>query len=198
VSAIKKVADRMARAQQKKAAAAEPDEAPVSASADDVERLRRQVAELQAQNTKLRGEYDSTRKKYDATLLERDQERVRNALLAHAQKHNAVDPEEIADLLVRRVRIDGGKVVSADEPDKDAATVVKSYLDARPHHVRGQQSAGSGAPPAPGALPAPPPPAKHDVRTREGATKAAHEHLLKLLEPKSPAPPASGGRGPVA
>ena len=192
MSTLKKVAARMGKIAASPPSTPAPQGTSMSA---EIERLRRQNAELAASNAKLQGDHDKAHRALVATQSERDQERMRTTLMRHAA--SAVDPEDVADALILkgRVKLVDGRLVSAEDPAVDAEAVVKTFLEKKPHLVRGTQSSGSGSPPITGTIPSPPAPAKHDMKTAEGKTAAFREGLLKMVP--SPTPTAASGRGPV-
>jgi hypothetical protein len=195
MSVLKKVAGRMG---QKPAAPAAPGGTSMGA---ELERLRRQNAELAAENAKTKADAERNARALSATQAERDQERMRSALISHAQRANAVDAEDVADAFVlrKRVALVDGKLVAADDPTKDAEAAVREYLAAKPHLVRGQQASGSGASPNAAPIPGPPAPKTHDMKTGEGRTAAAREALREMAKTQqSPTPTAPGGRGAVS
>lgn len=166
-----------------------------AATGEDAERWRRKLAEADARAAQLAKELDAEKRRAAAAAAERDAERVRTTLVRAAANANAHEPEDVADLLARRVVLRDGRIVATDDPEKDAAVVVAEFLAAKPAYVRAQVAPGSGAPPRAAAAPAPPAPAAHDTRTREGATAAMHDALRARLAPTSATPAGAPGRG---
>lgn len=189
---MKNLLNAMARLAPKPAA---PAAAPPATSEAD-ERWKRKLAESDAQTAKLRAELEAEKRRAAAAAAERDAERVRTTLLRAATAAGAIEPEDVADLVQRRVTLRDGKVVAADDPDKSADAVVAEFLAGKPAYVRAQVATGSGAPPRAAPAPTPPAPGAHDLRTAEGATAHLHEQLRSRLAPSAaPTVGVPPGRG---
>lgn len=182
---MKNLLNAMARLAPKPAA---PAAAPPAATEAD-ERWKRKLAESDAAAAKLRAELDAEKRRAAAAAAERDAERVRTTLLRAATAAGAVEPDDVADLVQRRVVLRDGKVVAADDPEKSADAVVAEFLAGKPAYVRAQVATGSGAPPRAAAAPPPPAPGAHDLTTREGAT--AHLHAQISARAARAVPPAA-------
>ena len=180
MSTVKKVIERMnapARSVATSAAPASGDPAaPVGPTAEDVERYRRKVAELEAALAKATRDKDDAQKRAEAVATERDAERVRAAVVKAAGAANAVDPDEIADLIGSKFKLVDGKIVHADDPAKDPAAFVGEYLASKPHHVRAQVAGGSGAAPVPKPAPGAPAPKQYSNDV-SGLNASFHDRL---------------------
>ncbi|MEK6760002.1 MAG: hypothetical protein AABY51_09545 [Deltaproteobacteria bacterium] len=100
-------------------------------SSDEVERLRTEVDRLK-------------------------QDKKTALILRAAARHNVVDPEEVADLLKERVRMDddgglsvvgeGGSVrINGAGVPMSVDEYVNDWLNARPHHLRASGTSGAGS-----------------------------------------------------
>jgi hypothetical protein len=179
VSTVRKILDR-SRKPAAKPRMTVADEAAAAHAAEAEERFKRKLAELEARAVKAERSVAQAEDRARKTEEERDAERVRAAIVRAAK--DAMDPDEIADLLHRKVSLREGKIVGVENPEHDVDAVVKAYLDARPHHVRAQVAQGTGAPPITGRAPTPPAPTNHDRATRDGATAAFREALMKTVK----------------
>jgi hypothetical protein len=181
MSTVRKILDRN-RKPAAKPRTTIADEAAAAQAAETEERYKRKLAELEARAVKAERAHAQAEAAARKTSEERDAERVRAAIVRAANAKHALDPDEIADLLHRKVALRDGKIVSADDPEKDVDAVVGGYLESKPHHVRAQVAQGSGAPTIAGRAPTPPAPANHDRTNRDGATAAFREALLKTAK----------------
>lgn len=155
-----------------------------SDSLAELETLRREIAERDRALADLKRQTEEATRRAEQSRVTAEREQVRSRVIQAAHKSGAIDPEEVADLLTGRLRLEGNRVVSAETPEQDHEAVVKSYLAGKPHHVRAPVAQGSGAPPYPGSAPTPPPPQQFDLSTREGATGALRAGLLGSIKPK--------------
>lgn len=181
MSAVKKALDAMKAAGR---APSRPVASPDAAPSEDVERFRRQVAERDAALTRAAKENEQLRAAAAAVAVERDRERTRAAVVKAASAANAIDPEDLADLLSSRLRYVDGKAQHAEDA-RDVGAVVAEYLAGKPHHVRAQVAAGTGATARTAPAPGPAPAGVHDTTTRAGATAALHEGLLRSITRKA-------------
>lgn len=185
-----------ARAARAAEPAAPPGAEPSAEHFEELERLRRQVAERDGRIERLTRERDGAAQRLTAVEVERDRERIKMVAIKAAQ--GAVDPEEVAKVVAADLKIVDGKVVYGEDPSKDGAAYVAEYIAARPYYQRARGAAGAGSSPYPAAAPsAPAPEPAHDRRTTEGATALFKNALLKSanLSPPSPAAPPGAGRG---
>lgn len=169
-----------------KIAAAKGARKPETDAGDDVAvrvaNLERELAEARAKLGEVEKEATTWRTKAEQNEAKYTSEKIRSALSAAASKANAVDPDEIVELVINRgARIDGDRVVFGQGADaKDADAFVTSYVESKPHLRKSAPVAqGSGAPPT-AATGAPPAPVKHDLKTKEGATAAVGGALLSI------------------
>lgn len=139
---------------------------------EELDRLRKADADRQQKDAEAKGEWDrlkqqlladnekaiaAERGKVDKAAGELRVERIRRALVSAAAKHGAIDPEEVADLLERRCRLDDNYAVEVlDEAGKHAygpkgddltpEQLVDGYLGKKPHLVRaGSTGQGGGS-----------------------------------------------------
>jgi hypothetical protein len=165
-------------------ASARSKSAPTGDSSTETETLRRQLAESEAKTARAKAEAQQAGQKAEQARVAAERELIRSRLTTSAARLGAVKSEELADLLASRCRIEGDRVVSLDDPAVDHEAVVKTYLEANPHHQRATVAQGSGASPYPGTAPSPPPKKQYDLRTSEGANAALHDHFAQLAQTK--------------
>lgn len=181
MSTVKKILDRGRQPAPKPVEAPPSDEAAMARFAEQEERYKRKIAELESRSVKAERAFAQAEEAARKTAEERDAASVRAAVVRAANARFAVDPDDVADLLARRVALRDGRIVAVDDPEKDVDAIVTAFLETKPHYVRSQASPGTGAPPVAGRPPPPPAPANHDLKTREGATAAMHEGLLATI-----------------
>jgi hypothetical protein len=114
-------------------------------------------------------------------------ERIRYTAMRIATKFSAIDPEDVADLIERKLALDAtGNVVDAADAARSGEDVIKAFIEAKPHLARPQTASGSGAaPPAP-RMPGAPVQAKHDMRTAEGQQASLREAVERLTSGAKP------------
>lgn len=138
-----------------------------------IEALTREKSTMQAQLERKTRELATAQQQAVEVRNELQGERVRTALINAAAAHNAIDPDEVAEIMRGRVQYVDGKIVSKDDPAKTHDEVVKEYLATKAHHVRAQVAPGSGSPPRAANVPATAPAA--------GAPKSLAEALTKRI-----------------
>jgi hypothetical protein len=138
---------------------------------EELEALRKEKLAREQKDAEAKGEWDRLKAvlakehetaiqekqgKLDTATSELHKERVRSALVTEAAKQNAVDPEEIADLLERRVKLDdqfqvevldeqGKRAIGKGGADMTVGALVQSFLEKRPHLVKATGGDGGGA-----------------------------------------------------
>lgn len=120
--------------------------------------LEREAQTRQQQDLEAKGKYEEalqhTEKRYKTELekLAADREQwqqryeglaIDNAVLVEAQKHNALDPQDVLALVRSHVKLGADGVPSFDD-GKSIADGVKAFLDAKPHLVKASSRGGSG------------------------------------------------------
>lgn len=121
----------------------------------DLADARAKLGENEKEVAKWRAEAEQSAAKYTS-------EKLRSALRAAAQKAEAVDADDVVELLLPKgARIDGDRVVFGQGADaKDADAFVAQFVESKPHLRKSAAVAqGSGAPTATATkAPAEPPP----------------------------------------
>ncbi len=143
----------MATTIQSKAAAARGARKPEPGDGDDVAvrvaNLERELAEARAKLAEREKDAETWRAKAEATDAKYTAEKIRGALRGAAAKANAIDPEDVVELVINRgARIDGDRVVFGQGAEAKAADeFVASFVASKPHLMRAAQVAqGSGTP----------------------------------------------------
>jgi hypothetical protein len=125
----------------------------------DLEQKKEYDKALETERTKFTTKEKAAAERQTRLANELKKDRVRSRLVSEAAKQGAIDPEEIADLLERRVRFDidtlAISVVDAADPDKESLTregdamsindLVTDYLGKKKHLVKAADGEGSGA-----------------------------------------------------
>lgn len=122
----------------------------------------------------------------EANARARD-EKLRSHAIRLAADNRAHHPEDVAELLMRRITLDpSGNVVDASDATKPASEAAKAFFAERPGFIAAQVASGSGAGPVGSALPGKqPPPAPRDLTTRAGATQAVHDAIRAAATTKN-------------
>lgn len=125
-------------------------------AADDGDDLAVQIANLQRELAEARAKLGETEKEATTWRTKAEQsdarytaEKLRGAIRAAAQKAEAVDPDDVVELVINRgARIDGDRVVFGQGADaKDADAFISSFVESKPHLRKSAAVAqGSGAP----------------------------------------------------
>lgn len=144
--------------------------------------LQRELAEARAKLGETEKEATTWRTKAEQSDAKYTTEKLRGTIRAAAQKAEAVDPDDVVELVINRgARIDGDRVVFGTGAEaKDVDAFVSSFVESKPHLRKSAPVAqGSGAPAtaataAPGAPPPKSRPAPNDDR---GLQNALHETI---------------------
>lgn len=172
---------------QSKIAAAKSARKPVDDGGEDVAvrvaNLERELAEARAKLGETEKSEANWRTRAEQSDARYTSEKIRSALASAAAKAQAVDTDDIVDLVINRgARIDGDRVVFGHGADvKDADAFISAFVESKPHLKRSAPVAQGSGSPTTSATSAPvQPPEKHDLKTKEGATAAVGGALLKL------------------
>jgi IS5 family transposase len=173
---------------QSRAAAAKGARQQTPSDGDDlsvqIANLQRELAEARAALGEREKESTSWRTKAEQAEARYTTEKLRSSLHSAAAKANAIDPDDVVELVINRgARIDGDRVVFGQGAEaKPADEYIAAMLASKPHMVRAAAVAqGSGAPATQAvSAPAAAPQVKHDLKTREGATAAVGGALLQI------------------
>lgn len=151
--------------------------------------LQRELAEARAALGEREKELSTWRTKAEQAEARYTSEKIRSALHSAAARANAIDPEDVVELVINKgARIDGDRVVFGQGAEAKAADeFVSGLLASKPHLVRAAPVAqGSGAPSTQAvSAPAAAPEKQHDTKTAAGATAKIQGQLLKLAEKKN-------------
>lgn len=160
---------------------------------DDGEDLAVQIANLQRELAEARAkladhEKDATawRTKAEQAEARYTSEKLRGALRAAAQKAEAVDADDVVELLLPKgARIEGDRVVFGQGADaKDADAFVASFVEGKPHLRKSAAVAqGSGSPTATATkAPAEPPPQTIDRNDPAFAEKWRKQQIENIAK----------------
>ncbi len=111
--------------------------------------LQRELAEARAALGEREKESTTWRTKAEQAEARYTTEKLRSSLHSAAAKANAIDPDDVVELVINRgARIDGDRVVFGQGAEAKAADeYIASLLASKPHLVRAAPVAqGSGAP----------------------------------------------------
>lgn len=152
--------------------------------------LQRELAEARAKLGEVEKEATTWRARSEQSEAKYTAEKLRGAIRAAAQKAEAVDPDDVVELVINRgARIDGDRVVFGTGAEaKDADSFVSSFVENKPHLRKSAPVAqGSGAPAtaataAPGA---PPPKVVPKLGADPKELKAFYESEAKALTERS-------------
>jgi hypothetical protein len=152
----KKIGEERAKLERRYAGATEERE--------ELERLRQERIDREQKDLESKGEFDRAKKaieernakalkdrddRNEKTLGELKAERIRRALVSSAARLNAIDPDEVAELLDRRCYLN--EEFKAEAKDDDGAVLtpeqlVEAYLLKKPHLVKaGSTGEGGGS-----------------------------------------------------
>lgn len=199
MSLAKKLASRYAAPAQKPAAPTAPQKPATPPAGEIPEAVAQYIAEMEAHNAELQAqvqkererglgrdrEVEKLRNALDAEKGQTRAERIRSYAMNAAAKHDAHDPEELADLVRSRLTVtEKGDVVDATDPTKAGEETVKAYLDSKPHHRKSKAVQGSGAPSTPGTGA---PPAKATTPTGTGTPDQNFKANLQAAKEKQQA-----------
>lgn len=157
-NAAQKLRERKQQRARDRAATAATPAAPPSLSLEEaaarIARLERERERMTVQTKQLLEAERAKAKKAEAQAAkieaERAKERLRASVLKSATALGAVDPEDVADLVLARHRFVAspeGKIVREDDATADLDTTLKTMLDGKPHLVRSTVASGTGAAP---------------------------------------------------
>lgn len=158
-----------------------------------VANLERELAEARAKLGEHEKETTTWRTRAEQSEAKYASEKLRGALRAAAQRAEAIDPDDVVELLLTKgARIDGDRVVFGQGAEaKPADEYVSAFVESKPHYKRSAAVAqGSGSPTTPAqsapTLPPKPRPAPGDAQ----AQQAAFRDTVKTAA-KSKAKPAA-------
>lgn len=137
------------------------------------------LEEMKANLAKMTEQVGLTEREKAKIADERKAEAIRAAVRMAAIEHQAIDPDDVVDLLARKFdRAEDGRVV-ADDGKTDPSAYVKDWLAKKPAYAKPRVAQGAGASPFP--VPAPGQPAPVDMSTPAGLTR-----LVRMMTYRQP------------
>jgi hypothetical protein len=138
--------------------------AGVGEEREELERLRQERVEREQKDLEAKGEFDRAKKaieeRHAKAVKERDEriektmgelkaDRIRTALVSASARRNAIDPDEVADMLERRSTLNADLKAEALDDDGNVITIdqlVEQFLLKKPHLVKaGSTGEGGGS-----------------------------------------------------
>lgn len=105
------------------------------------------IAKLQKELEKLKADYESAEKARAEAEQKRINSEINMQLVDALSKHNAHDPNTVAELIAKNVSLGEDGAYTYNNAEGKAVSIedgVKSFLESKPYMVRDTQKAGSG------------------------------------------------------
>lgn len=157
--------------------------------------LQRELAEARSKLGEIEKDRETWRTEAEKAKGSLVTERINRALYSAANAANAIDPDDVVELVrAKGARLEGDRVVFGQGTEaKDASEFVATYLEAKPHLRKSAPVAqGSGAPATQASAAPAAPPAKPKPDTREPGALSRHmqQEIRERLAEKSKTPQA--------